>query len=290
MARLVYREARPDARLDPPLASFVTRFYEVEVVAAADPAFGGTELDTRDPLLRRLLPNADANLIFDLGTPRSWRSSARLPRSRGRSFAAGVVTEPRAGSFGPGTHLFGVAFAVGRAEPLLPVPANELADRIVSLADVWGDEAAAIETGLGRLRSFEERAERMGRALRPRLGDAPAPDDDLAEILAQARSTSAAVRVDALARGAGLSRQRFTRWFRDRVGMGPKRFFRIARAEALLHHALTGRREPWADVAGRFGYFDQAHMIAEFTWLTGTPPERFVRDRARSTTAEPDRH
>lgn len=274
--RLIYRESIPDSSLQP----FVTRTYELQSISTGDETVTGVIIDTRDPLLGRLLPNADANLIFDLGRSAAWRTSARPRRSRGRGFVVGVVHEPVPVSFGPGVHLFGVAFAVGRPWPFLSVPAIELAGRIVSLTDLWGDEARPIESHLRSLASFEERATWAHRTLSHYTPDEPLGDSDLQEIIARVQATSGAVRVDALAAAAGLTRQRFARWFASRVGMGPKHFIRLSRVQALLSHVLDGPIDNWTDVAARFGYYDQAHMIGEFTWFTGMPPERFLRARA----------
>jgi AraC-like DNA-binding protein len=273
---LVYRETIPDPCLQP----FVTRIYEVRSTAA--PAEGGRTLvfDAEDPLVRRLLPNADANVIVDLGTPGAWRATGVPNEPRGRAFVVGVMQEPRPVSFHAGVHLFGVAFAVGRSLPLFAVTPARLADRIVRLADVWGDEAMSIEHHLRRLPTFEERAAWMCQTLARRVSIRPCDDSELQAILAHVRSRVGAVRVHGLAADAGLSRQRFTRWFESSVGMGPKRFTRLARIHGLLTRVLTGPVRSWTDVAGAFGYYDQAHMIAEFSWFTGLAPEAFLRARA----------
>ena len=85
--RLIYRESIPDSSLQP----FVTRTYELQSIATGDETVTGVVIDGSDPLLGRLLPNADANLIFDLGRSAAWRTLARPRRSRGRGFVVGVM-------------------------------------------------------------------------------------------------------------------------------------------------------------------------------------------------------
>jgi AraC-like DNA-binding protein len=276
LPRLVYCEAIPDPFLQP----FVTRIYEVRSTASPAEDGRGLVFGCEDPLVRRLLPNADANLIVDLGTPGTWRTAGVPNYSRGRAFVVGVMQEPRPVSFNAGVHLFGVAFAVARSLPLFAVMPTLLADRIVRLADVWGDEALSIDHHLRTLTSFEERAAWMCQALARRVSIRPRDDSELQAILAHVRSRRGAARVHALAADAGLSRQRFTRWFESSVGMGPKRFIRLARIHALLTRVLSSPVCSWTDVAGAFGYYDQAHMIAEFSWFTGLAPDAFLRARA----------
>jgi hypothetical protein len=71
--------------------------------------------------------------------------------------------------------------------------------------------------------------------------------------------------------------QRFDDW----VGLTPKQYARLARLRAAIAH--LGAREPasWADFAVARGYWDQAHMIHEFTALVGVPPAAFRRELNR---------
>ncbi|MGD8496793.1 MAG: hypothetical protein PVF05_11425, partial [Gemmatimonadales bacterium] len=64
---MTYREQAPPAWLAP----YVSRFYQIRGPGAAP---GGLQVVPDDPLLRRLLPNADSNLVFDLGPARGFPS------------------------------------------------------------------------------------------------------------------------------------------------------------------------------------------------------------------------
>jgi AraC-like DNA-binding protein len=64
--------------------------------------------------------------------------------------------------------------------------------------------------------------------------------------------------------------------FAGEVGLSPKRFARIDRVRGVL--ASAGRRQ-WAQLANDTGYYDQAHMIAEFRAMMGVPPGAFVAGR-----------
>lgn len=225
-----------------------------------------------DPLLRRLLPNADANLVFDLGPARVVPSfgSAAVRSAR----VVGVCPGPVSTSLGPDVDLFGVAFGVGRARPFLPVAPTELAGRIGDLAELWEGEADALGERL-RGRTFEERVDVIEQVLAARIPARDPADSELQAVIERIGADPGGIRVAPLAANTGLSRQRFTRWFTDAVGMGPKRFARIRRAQALLRHVTDGSDEDWSQVALRLGYYDQAHMIGDFHWFTGDSPARF---------------
>ena len=70
----------------------------------------------------------------------------------------------------------------------------------------------------------------------------------------------------------GLSPRTFTRRFRDRTGLTPKRFARIQRLQRMLAAVEPGRPVDWAALAAGHGYCDQAHLIDDFRDLTGVTP------------------
>jgi hypothetical protein len=60
----------------------------------------------------------------------------------------------------------------------------------------------------------------------------------------------------------------------QQVGMRPKLFASIARFEAALESKACFIRKSWTDVAQKFGYYDQMHMVHDFAEFTsGTPTE-----------------
>ena len=101
--------------------------------------------------------------------------------------------------------------------------------------------------------------------------------------------------IPALADSAGLSMRHFERRFAQQVGTGPKLFARIARLEAVMDRMARRPTKSWTDVAHRFGYFDQMHMVHDFTELAGSSPgkalgrfESFFRDEIAALKADQD--
>ena len=73
---------------------------------------------------------------------------------------------------------------------------------------------------------------------------------------------------------AGLGLRQFERRFVQQVGVSPKLLARIARFEAALDRMARLPQGSWTEVAHRFGYFDQMHMVHEFAGFTGDTPTR----------------
>lgn len=88
-----------------------------------------------------------------------------------------------------------------------------------------------------------------------------------------------AVRIGDLRDRSGLSTGRLAAAFLERVGVTPKRYARILRFRRALGMLHTGT-ESLSDIAFRCGFYDQAHMNADFRAFAGLTPRQF-RDARR---------
>src|SRR5205807_886319 len=91
---------------------------------------------------------------------------------------------------------------------------------------------------------------------------------------AAARLTSAAV--NAVAGELGVSERHLRRVFRDAVGVSPKVFAKLARFHRALGVAREGLHARWAGIAAAAGYYDQAHLIADFRAIAGVTPRALL--------------
>ncbi|MFF3667577.1 helix-turn-helix domain-containing protein [Microtetraspora malaysiensis] len=158
----------------------------------------------------------------------------------------------------------GIRFAPGTAPAVLGVPADELRGLRVPLASLWP------EAEVGRLVERVHAAPRPGVALEElavrRLASAPPPDPAVPGVVAMLRRGAAVAEV---ADAAGLSERQLHRRSLPAFGYGPKTLMRILRMDRALTLARTG--VPYAAVAGRTGYADQAHLSREVKALAGVP-------------------
>jgi AraC-like DNA-binding protein len=77
-----------------------------------------------------------------------------------------------------------------------------------------------------------------------------------------------------------VSGRTLQRWFSRYVGVGPK----WALARYRLHDAVTeldeGYDGPLADLAARYGWYDQSHFVRDFRSLTGVTPGEYAASGA----------
>ncbi|NES30114.1 helix-turn-helix domain-containing protein [Micromonospora terminaliae] len=169
----------------------------------------------------------------------------------------------------PGERWVGLRLPPGTGPAVFGVPADELRDQRVPLADLWGraaadlaDRVAAADAPVAAV--LEEVA--LGR-----LRAADGPDPLGARVAAR---LAAGATVAATAAEVGLGARALHRRSRLLFGYGPKTLARILRMRRALD--LAGAGTPLAEVAVLAGYADQAHLTREVRELAGVPPTRLL--------------
>jgi AraC-like DNA-binding protein len=188
-----------------------------------------------------------------------------------RLLVAGTDTRARMVALAPGTTLFGVRLHPGAAGAVLGLPASEVRDAELDLADVRGHDAA--EPLLALLRSGAE-PEAILRLAVERWG--AAGPDPLVRAAVEVLDRPHA-RVAGVADELGVSARQLQRRVVQAVGYGPKTLARVLRFRRLRSLASG----PLVDLALDAGYSDQAHMTDEVTRLAGVSPVRFLKDQER---------
>ncbi|WP_228122521.1 helix-turn-helix domain-containing protein [Saccharothrix syringae] len=184
----------------------------------------------------------------------------------GELFVAGPDTRAHlTTSSGPGT-LFGVRFGPGTGPAVFGVPGHVLRDERVPLAELWGP-TARLEDELG---AADDPCAVLGAAALGRLRARP-PDPVAAAIAAAVPTTGVA----GLAADLGLSVRQLHRRSLAAFGYGPKVLHRVLRFHRAVGLARAG--VPFAEVAHRTGYADQAHLSREVRDLAGVPLGQLIR-------------
>ena len=140
-----------------------------------------------------------------------------------------------------------------------------------------GLDARALTERVTAAADPEAAKDAMEAALIPLLPTSVDPAVALADravtLLAEDRSLT---RVSELAERLALSVRSVQRLFADKVGLGPSWVIRRYRLHEAAAHATAGGDVDWARLAVTLGYYDQAHLVREFTATVGTAPARYA--------------
>ncbi|WP_328601813.1 helix-turn-helix transcriptional regulator [Nocardia terrae] len=187
----------------------------------------------------------------------------------GRLSVAGPDTRAYRPPAGFAGRIAGIRFFPGTAPALLGVPAHELRNARVDLADLWSP-------------AIHRRAEELlARASTPALGlDAIAlwrttetkPPDPILRFIVSSLGSGASV--SATAEELGTGPRRLHRMSLNAFGYGPKTLSRVLRMQRALALARTGTG--LAEVSAVIGYADQAHLTREIRELTDLSPTELL--------------
>jgi AraC-like DNA-binding protein len=167
---------------------------------------------------------------------------------------------------------------LGAQDAVLGVPASAMAGRIVALEDLWGE--AATRRLCARLADAHDTvgaAAILERAIAERVATADGRHAGTRLALAAAELLTGA-NVNAVAVDLGVSARHLRRVFREIVGVSPKAFAKLARFQRALRAAREDTHVSWAGIAAAVGYYDQAHLIAEFREIAGVTPRALLRE------------
>lgn len=219
---------------------------------------------SREPApLHRVLPDGCIDIVFNFGD--SWARSA----------VVGTMTRPLLVEPGSRQDFLGVRFRPGQAHRFLQLAASEITDGSTALADVWGGRGPELEGRLVDCHQMTQRRRLLEEELLRRLANDAVGDARVDAAVRIALRGRGAVSVRELSAACELTRQHLARKFAAYVGISPKTFCRVIRFRALLRRLRQQPRAAWASAAVEFGYYDQAHLIADFKQFSGLAPTAF---------------
>ena len=227
-------------------------------------------------LTRREVPSLACVLIVNLGAPiRITSGDGRLLcLGEGEGFVTGLHDRhalSHSDGSQAGVHVW---LTQNGFEQLLGSAAGAMVNQGVRLPDIFGPSGAALGERLLDARDFASRLtvldDVLGRWLEG--GEVERPDTTWA--FSQLRRDPSRAVAD-LARDIGCSRKTFSARFRTRYGIAPKTAARLARFERVTAACSAGTPD-WAALAHDAGYFDQSHMIRDFTAFAGLSPAQYA--------------
>jgi AraC-like DNA-binding protein len=213
------------------------------------------------------IPRPETNLVVRFGPP---------ARNGLDAHAFGVQQRAHRKIIRAGQRIVTVRLRLGAQEAVLGVPAGELAGRIVALEDLWGDAATRrLFDRLAHTRDTIDAAAIVESAIAERLAIA---DERRAHshLALDAAERLASANVKAVAVDLGVSERHLRRVFREAVGVSPKAFAKLTRFHRALRAVDEDSRASWASIAAATGYYDQAHLIAEFRAIAGATPRALL--------------
>ena len=160
---------------------------------------------------------------------------------------------------------------------LFGVPIAEMTNTVSDATAVAGTCMRELWNRLGEARTFEARVFVAESYLLRRLSS-PIQCSSFHSAANYILRRKGAVRVSELATAQQIGLRQFERHFRREVGVSARTFARVARFQCALDAKLAAPEETWLEIAHRFGYYDQMHMIHDFEKLGRHSPSLLVAE------------
>ena len=262
----VMKEYNPSSRL----AAYVELFW-----------FGQFNLNQTPLLSQRVVPNGYVELIIHLTDSHCELLQGRAFEKSPDYILIGLFTQPYDVHFRKRVRVFGIRFKPEGVYPLLGMPASEIH---AAFADMESFAGRHLREYSSRMRDSNSVREMIGISEKYLLDNVNRGQLNLyylnraAEII---RRKKGSISMEELAANAYISTRQLEREFRQKIGLSPKNYMRIARLNHVNRIITTGRRLLLTDVSYACGYADQAHFIRDFKHFTGESPKNFIRERNR---------
>jgi AraC-like DNA-binding protein len=174
----------------------------------------------------------------------------------------------------------GVRFSPGSAFAAFGIPAAELTDDNVEYARLARDADSDLDA-LSAESTNDDRLAAVVRLIQRRLAGRPVVPASVRAAVRRVATAHGNLRVADLASEIGITRQQLARQFATHVGVTPKTFARVMRAQTALARADAARAAyprivDWSGIAYELGYYDQPHFIDDFKALTGLTPSKWT--------------
>ena len=242
------------------------------------------------------LPSPYMTLIFTLNEPLTIARHAD-PRQSGGSFvtlAGGLHTVPALVVHDGWQSGIQVMLNPLGARAILGLPAAELASIDVEGSEVFGALAGEVHERMREAADWSGRFAAVDEVLSARLhahlaDEKPGTSAELSFAWRRLLATSGTISVAELARQTGWSERHLRARFAGEFGLTPKAAARVIRfylARRMLQgRAAAGGHLDLAGLAVSCGYYDQAHLDAEFRAMAGSPPTIWLAREFRNLQA-----
>jgi AraC-like DNA-binding protein len=250
-----YFETQPSAEL----AEFVECFWTLEGDGNTPPV---------EP--ERLLPDGCVELILNFGERFREHKDNGKREYQPVNMIVGQMTRPILISPTGRIELLGIRFHPGGAFAFFRTPLHEFTNRVVDLGALCSKFEYDLAASAGDSPSNKTRIPIVERLLAARARELRS-EPSLVGLTSMIVRRGGQISVDRLAREAGISSRQLERKFLREVGIGPKLLCRILRFQQIFG-AVNRNDAGWASVAADCGYYDQAHLIRDFSQFAGQSP------------------
>ena len=230
-------------------------------------------------LEQKVIPSGYIELVLHLSDARcelkikaAWEKSAAFS-------LVGFWTTPFTLQFKEKVEVFAIRFKPEAMYCIFGVPAAEFLNCSANLEEVFGPSFASFCLQIEALKTVEKRIQLADQYLISRLYKAEAHGFYFQAAADLIRNQKGGITVESLSDSVCISPRQLEREFKNKLGVSPKTYIRIARLNTVLDFINKSHKVSLAQLSYLCGYSDQPHFIKDFKSLTGELPSFYLSEQ-----------
>lgn len=263
---VIFNEFKPSDQLKPYVEFFWTGSFNT-----GDSAF----------FAQRVIPNGYVELIIHLSDFHCELFQGKDYEPSPNFTIIGMFTKPYDVHFRKKVNVLGIRFKPEGIFHVFGIPAAEIGSDFTDIKNITGRRFMEFTEQLKETRSVAAKILLAEKYLYRNL-DRNRINLYYLNLAAELiRDRKGMLTIEELSAKVYISRRQLEREFKQKLGISPKFYMRIARLNEVNRQIQNGHRFMLSDLAYSSGYTDQAHFIKDFKYFTGESPSVFVRDKDR---------
>jgi AraC-like DNA-binding protein len=162
------------------------------------------------------------------------------------------------------------------ANMFLRVPMDALANRVISLDDIFGAAARTLTDRLQDAGNWGRCFDILDEAIAARIEASRPPSPHVVRAWQILCASGGRASIAGVARELGCSQRHLIAGFRTYIGVTPKTYARILRFDDAVKRLRRPDGGRWVEIADACGFYDQAHLIRDFHEFAGSTPTEFL--------------
>jgi len=231
---------------------------------------------TAEATFEQLIPDGHAQLVITLDEQaRGLKQFAGYPNQKlPPTWISGVQSSPITYVGEHNASTLSIQFAPGGLYALTGIPTTQFHDRFEDAASVLGKEVTWLREQLMEQTSPMPIIQQVCSFLRGKIFASTTDnyfETFVHQLLCVEQNTLAEV-----SRKTGYSQRHFIQLFKQHIGIAPKKYQRLYRFQQVLAHLYQTPQTPFVDLAHRYHFYDQAHLINEFKHFAQLTPGQYL--------------
>jgi AraC-like DNA-binding protein len=236
--------------------------------------------DSDGTLRQQVVPNGYVELVIhlsdlhcDLYKNGEWSQSPDYT-------VIGMHTQRYEVHFGSEVSVFGIRFKPEGFQDIFGVPAAAFGNTFDDMSHVSGKVFREFCEKIRSMTNLHAMLQLSELFLLKQLARHRLQDNYVGRAAELIRQSRGFIRIDELSKKVFVSERQLERMFRQKLGVSPKYYIRMARLNEVHRLFESGFSLNLTQLSYECGYADQAHFIRDFSAFMGIRPKFFVKNRA----------